>query len=153
MNLSWPRYFFTLAESISKKSKDESTQVGCVLTNKDNEILSVGFNGFPRGVKDLKERYSNRELKYKLIVHSEMNAVAIAAKNGHRLEGSRLFIAWLPCSSCAKILIQTGITEINIDGLSKQYNNKELQERWKEEIDLSTLMFNEAGVKINIIME
>lgn len=149
--MNWSEYFFKLAELVAAKSKDPSTKVGCVITNRQNEVLSVGFNGFPRGVKDTYDRYNNRELKYKLIVHSETNAVSIAAKNGISLDDSILWIKWHPCSTCAKMLVQAGIKVVNIDGNSKEYNDTKLRERWKEEFEIAGLIFQEAGVEVNII--
>ena len=150
--MRWSEYFFKLAETVSLKSKDPSTKVGCVLTNESNEVLSVGFNGFPKGVEDTDQRYNNRELKYKLIVHSEANAISIAAKNGIKLQDSILWINWMPCTSCAKLLIQAGVKEVNINGLSKEYNNLELQKRWSEELELSKTLFEEAGIKVNVCL-
>ncbi len=146
--MNWPRYFFNIARAVSGKSRDTSTKVGCVLANEENEVLSVGFNGFPMGVQDLEERYSNRSLKYKYVCHAEANAIAIAAKNGMKLNGARLFISFMPCSNCAKLLIQAGIKEINIDGESRESNDEELMKRWEEDFNFSTTMFDEAGVKL-----
>ena len=73
--MKWDEYFFNIAREVSGKSKDPSSKFGSVITSKDHRIMSVGFNGFSRGVKDYPRRYNNRELKYKLIVHSEENAI------------------------------------------------------------------------------
>ena len=51
-NKEWIKYMFNICESVSKKSKDQSTKVGCVITNSVNSIISTGYNGFPIGVKD-----------------------------------------------------------------------------------------------------
>ena len=60
--MNWDEYFFDIIKSVSKKSKDPSTQVGCLIVSPNNEIVSTGFNGFPRGVEDryevVPERYN-----------------------------------------------------------------------------------------------
>jgi dCMP deaminase len=53
---SWDEFFIKLAFEVSKKSKDPSTKVGCVLVGEDNVLLSIGFNGFPRGVLETEEQ-------------------------------------------------------------------------------------------------
>ena len=73
----WDRRYLDIAKSVSQWSKDPSTKVGAVLV-RDNRIVSVGYNGFPEGVDDSEERYNNRELKYDLVVHAEVNAIISA---------------------------------------------------------------------------
>lgn len=53
---NWDDYFIELAGQVATKSKDPSTQVGCVIVGPDNEIRSTGFNGFPRGVKEMQAK-------------------------------------------------------------------------------------------------
>jgi deoxycytidylate deaminase len=67
--------YLALAKEVSTWSKDPSTQVGAVTVGSKKEVLSQGFNGFPRNIKDTDERYNNRETKYKFVVHAEMNAI------------------------------------------------------------------------------
>lgn len=105
-------------------------------------IVATGRNGFPRGVVDLPERYENREIKYKLISHSEQNLVAQAAYSGHSLKGTTVLLtALFPCSSCAKSLIQAGVIRILAP---KTVENM----RWEEEAKWANLMFAEAGVEV-----
>lgn len=144
---TWNEYFFKLIDLISQKSKDPSTQVGCVIVGYNNEILSTGYNGFPIGVKDSKERYENRNTKLELVVHAEVNAIAFAAKNGHKLFGSKLYCQYIPCKDCAKSIIQAGITEI-IYPIEK-IEEWERKKGWKESAEISKLMFSEAGVKLH----
>lgn len=100
---------------IASKSKDPSTKVGVVIIGEDNEILSTGFNGFPRGIDEVndKTRWDGSD-KYKWIVHAEANAVANAARIGVSLKGSTLYENFepSPCSGCAGLLIQAGIKRI-----------------------------------------
>ena len=72
----WDANFLTLANTVSMFSKDTSTKVGAVIVDDDNRVVSIGYNGFPKGVKD-DHRLDNRELKYEMIVHAEANGVRI----------------------------------------------------------------------------
>src|SRR3989344_2191240 len=83
----WDRRFLALAEHVAQWSKDPSTKTGAVIVDPNNRVVSLGYNGFPRGVNDLPERLSNRELKYKIIVHCERNALLFARESvrGYRL--------------------------------------------------------------------
>lgn len=98
---------------VSKWSKDPSTQVGAVIVSPDKQILSTGYNGFPQNIEDKPEWYADRELKYRLIIHAEMNAILNAAKNGVNIKDSWLFVTSLPvCSNCAKHVAQAGIAAV-----------------------------------------
>ena len=60
--MDWNEYFFRHVYLAAQKSRDPRTKIGAVLISEKN-LVSTGFNGFPMGVKDLDERYQNRELK------------------------------------------------------------------------------------------
>lgn len=112
---SWDLYFIKMAELVSTKSKDPSTKVGVVIVGEDNEVLSTGFNGFPRGVDEVNypERWERPE-KYSWVIHAEANAVANAARVGVSLKGGRCYINFTPtpCTGCATLLIQSGVSAI-----------------------------------------
>lgn len=144
----WDRRFLRLAEEIATWSKDPSTQVGAVLVDgTTNEIISLGYNGFPRGVDDNADRYNDRELKYSLVVHAEENAIISA---GHRARNATLYVVpsfMLPpiCSRCCASAIQAHIKEV----VGYVVNENELDDRqlrWKDSILLSRMMCDEAGV-------
>lgn len=136
----WCRRFLSLAQQISLWSKDPSTKVGTIFVDKDKNILSTGFNGFPRKVDDDPDRYYDRKVKYKMVVHAEANAVAAAARNGHSLKGAICFTTAFPCSTCSGIVINAGATQI-------YYLEKtSYEERWKEDLDISRLMLDEAEI-------
>ena len=140
----WDQRYLALAKEVSTWSKDPSTQVGAVTVGSKKEVLSQGFNGFPRGIKDSDERYNDRETKYKLVVHAEMNAIYNATYSGTSLDGATLYIYGLPiCSECAKGIIQVGIKKVVVEK-SKELDN------WNESIKLSKKMFDEAGVELII---
>lgn len=139
-----PLKLLVVAQAISKLSKDPSTKVGATIIDDDCNVLSMGFNGFPRGVNDSPDRYTDRPTKYKYVVHAELNAIAQAARNGIRLMGSTLLVTALyPCSNCAKAIIQSGIKKVLTP---KMPNN----DRWNEESEISKTMFEEAGVVVEL---
>ena len=140
----WDNRYLSLAKEVATWSKDPSTQVGAVTVGAKKEVLSQGFNGFPRGIKDTDERYNHRETKYKFVVHAEMNAIYNATYSGTSLDGATLYIYGLPiCSECAKGFIQVGIKKVVIEK-SKELDN------WNESLRLSQEMFSEAGVELII---
>lgn len=135
----WDTRFLSLAEYISKWSLDPSTKVGAVIVQ-DRKIISLGYNGLPMGVEDTPERLNNRDLKYKLIVHAERNAILFA---GRPLHGCTLYTwPFMPCAACASMVIQTGIKRV----VSIASDNV----RWKEDFDLSSELFDEAGVQLDL---
>ena len=140
----WDNRYLALAKEVATWSKDPSTQVGAVTVGAKKEVLSQGFNGFPRGIKDTPERYNHRETKYKFVVHAEMNAIYNATYSGTSLDGATLYTYGLPiCSECAKGIIQVGIKKVVIEK-SEELDN------WNESLRLSREMFAEAGVKLII---
>ena len=122
MSEKWDRHFLGMALYHSRMSKDPSTRVGSVIIGPDREILSAGFNGFPRGIEDTPARLADRDTKLLLVVHAEMNALLAAARTGMRLKGCTLYLAatddsgevWggPPCTRCTVEIIQVGISEI-----------------------------------------
>ena len=132
----WDRWFLGMAEYISTASKDPSTKIGAVIVDSDRRIVSTGYNGFAKGVEDKEELLLDREKKYKLIVHGEMNAIVFAQRS---LKGCTLYTTpLLPCASCSSVVIQSGIKRV----VSWQNFN----DRWAESIELSKSMFKEANV-------
>jgi dCMP deaminase len=125
----------SIAKEISTWSKDPSTQVGAVIVDNNNRIISVGFNGFPKGIKD-DDRLNNREDKYKRIVHAEVNAILFANTT---INSCRIYTyPFMPCSSCAAMLIQSGIKMV--------LSNKSTNSRWENDFEISRALFKEAGV-------
>lgn len=143
--MNWDTYFADLCKAVAQKSKDPSTKVGAIIVGPDKEIRSTGWNGFPRGVYDIPERYANREIKYKLVAHGELNAICNAARVGTPLNGCSLYVyPFFPCSECAKAIIQVGIKEIVVISERPPLN-------WESMIEAAKTMFDEAGVVYRII--
>jgi dCMP deaminase len=145
--LTWDEYGLVLAEVVSFKSKDPSTKVGAVILTKDNKVLSTGFNGFPRGVEDLVERYKDRPLKYQLVAHAERNAIDLCQIRpvGATLYCNKVFV----CKECAKSIIQSGITRVvvNADGTF----GSGASGAWEQDQMITSLMFNEANVSLESV--
>jgi dCMP deaminase len=108
----WDSRFMRLSREIANWSKDHSRKVGCVIVGPKNEIRSVGYNGFPRGVDDTKRYRHERPMKYKWTEHAERNAIYNAARIGASLEGCRMYLPWYPCMDCARAIVQSGINEL-----------------------------------------
>lgn len=138
---TWDQTFLTLAKEMAKRSKDPSTQVGAVVVGPDLEIRSLGYNCFPRGVDDGAPGRLERPLKYKWLEHAERNAVYNAARVGIPLKGCDMFVSWLPCSDCARAIIQSGISNLVVEDLS-------IPDRWREDFLVSLVMLREAQIHI-----
>lgn len=140
----WYQRYMDLAEQVSTWSKDPNTKVGAVIVGSKGQILTQGYNGFPRRIKDTDNRLEDRETKLKFVVHAEMNAIFNATYSGVSLDGSTLYVYGLPiCSECAKGIIQVGIKKVVI-----QTESIALRPQWEESWKLSAAMFREAGVTI-----
>ena len=147
MNNKWDLRYLELAKHISTWSKDPSTKIGAVAIGENGQVLSQGYNGFPRGVSDDPAILNDREQKLERVVHAEMNVIYNASFNGISLADSTLYVYGLPCcNDCAKGVIQVGIKRIV---MSKQHQT----DRWKESWEKSMKMFREAGVKWEFICE
>lgn len=140
---AWGDRYTCLAKEISTWSKDPSTQVGAVVIGNNGEVLSQGYNGFPRGIKDTAARLKDRERKYKLVVHAEMNAIYNAGLNGVSLKGSTIYVYGCPiCNECAKGIVQVGIDKV----IAVRPKGVDL-ERWDESIKDAKALFKEAEVE------
>ncbi len=107
--VGWDVRFLDLALHVAQWSKDPSTKVGSVIVRPDKRIVSLGYNGFPRGVCDHEERYTERAVKYKFVSHAERNALDNVSED---VTGCTLYSTLQPCSECAKSIIQKGIEKV-----------------------------------------
>lgn len=111
--ITWDEYFLALAKVAALRSKDPNRQVGCCITTMDNKIVSLGYNGHPKGCKNDDfpwEREGNfLKTKYPYVVHAEINAILNARGD---LDNCRLYVTLFPCNDCAKAIIQSGIKEV-----------------------------------------
>ena len=141
LSMKWHKRFIELAKFISNWSKDPSSKVGAVIVDSNKRIISMGYNGFPVGVADSEERLYTKEIKYKIVLHAEENAIMFAKRD---LSDCSLYVSMAPCSHCAGLIIQSGIKHVYIQ-------NIEISDRWKESFEYSKKMFEEAGVTFETI--
>ena len=143
---NWIDKFTNLAKEYAEWSKDPSTKVGCIAVDpKTKNVLSSGYNGFPRGLKDSKKRLSDREEKYKYMVHAEKNCIYNACLNGISLKDSIFFVYNLPtCSECAKAIIQVGAAGVYYHFEESDQDFKEKWINWIESGSVASDMFKEA---------
>ena len=143
--MEWVEYFLGIAEQVKLKSKDESTQIGAVIVGKDNEILSTGYNSFPRGLNDNKPERQERPEKYFWMEHAERNAIYNAARVGTPLKNSTIYLtSGLPCTDCARAIINTGIKKVFCKRVCTTTN----KEKWDESQKKSLSMLGECGIDV-----
>jgi dCMP deaminase len=133
--------FIDVAKVIARASKDPSSQVGCVIVDENNRIVSTGFNGMVCGA-DESELWSPREMKYETVIHAEMNALLYARKD---LRGHSMYVTHAPCVNCLKHSLQSGIKKI-------VYENDSIMKRTSENSNRGVLKLLEAtGMRYNVI--
>ena len=133
----WDKRFLELAEHVAQWSKDPRTKVGAVIVDEKKRVVSVGYNGFPRGVDDTPNRYEDRPTKHLFVAHAERNALDNAPL---MVDGCTIYVPLLPCNECAKSIIQKGIVRVvtyvpDRDGTGFNW-------------DITRKMFYEAGVEL-----
>ena len=132
-----------MAEHIAKLSKDPSTKVGAVIFDEKRRVISAGYNGFARGVEDTAERLENRDVKYRLVLHAEKNAILFATAP---LEGCTIVVTHPCCAQCAAQVIQAGIKAVIWPKPDDAF-----VARWQDDLTLTMAQFNEAGVQVTQI--
>tara|TARA_R110000803_G_scaffold141233_1_gene207700 strand:- start:2774 stop:3244 length:471 start_codon:yes stop_codon:yes gene_type:complete len=144
---AWNLKYLTLAKKFASWSKDPSAQIGAVAIGDRGQVLSQGYNGFPKGFNDSKTIYQNSKLKNKYIIHAEMNCIYHATLNGISLQNSTLFIYGLDiCHECAKGIIQVGIKEV------VTYSANQPKDKWINSFTISEELLaysNINHIKIN----
>ena len=134
----WDERFLDMAKLVSGWSKDPSTKVGAVIAN-GKEVISVGFNGLPKGVPDEDINLEDRTRKYPMTIHAEVNALNYAAQS---VSGATMYATQCLCANCAGQAIQRGIKRI----VAVRPTN-EFLDRWGEEMGLAYYMMENAGVE------
>jgi len=137
----WDERFLRIAYEVSTWSKDPGTRVGSVLVQ-ERRIIATGYNGFPAGISDTLERYSNRDTKLAFTVHAEVNAILNAAKNGAETRMSTLYVTFPPCVRCATSIIQAGITRLVCPDLEFS------PERWRSSFEEGQMLLKEAKILV-----
>ena len=146
----WDHHFLDMALHCAAMSKDPNTRVGAVLVGPDNEVRGTGYNGFPRGIADTSARLNDRDLKLRLMVHAERNAILNCARAGIQTKGCTLYLAatdhtgavWggCPCTACSLEIIQAGIATV------VAHPFKAVPSSWRDDIAFASVVLAEAGV-------
>ena len=139
---NWDNRFLDMAKLVSTWSKDPSTRVGAVIVDPSNRLVSVGYNGFPKGVTD-NERLLDRDKKYDIIVHAEVNAILFSNRT---LKGCTMYTwPFQPCPRCAGLIIQSGIRRV--------VSITNANPRWVENFTTAKQLLLEASVSLDIYEE
>ena len=142
---SWDEYFLKIAGEVAGRSTCLRRQIGAVLVM-EKRILATGYNGVPSGIRHCSEVGCLRELqkvpsgeRHELCrgLHAEMNAFLQAAKYGISIRGAAIYTTHHPCSLCAKMIINAGLTEVVT---CQDYPDQ-----------LAKDLLREAGVKIRLV--
>ena len=138
----WNKNLMELAIHVSTMSKDPDHKVGAIIVNHDRIVVGMGFNGFPRGVQDTPYRYEDKIVKRKIIVHAEANAILNSTTS---VRGLTMFTTRFPCSECAKLIIQSGISQVLTYPLERSST-------WAADAEWTKIMFREAAVHLHEVI-
>lgn len=145
ISMNWDTYFRKIAHHVKLKSKDKYTQIGAVIVGSEHEIVSTGYNSFPRGLNDDVDERQERPEKYYWFSHAETNSIINAARIGVSTKGTTMYMSCgVPCTDCARNIINAGITEIVCEGNGDGAKGS----HWDEHAKRSLIMFEEAGVGV-----
>ncbi len=151
--LKWDEYFMGVALLSAQRSKDPNTSVGACIVSQDNKILSVGYNGMPKGCSDDEYPWdregSTLETKYVYVCHAELNA--ILNYTGTDLKGAKIYTTLFPCNECTKALIQSGISEVIY--YSDKYRNTDTDiaaKRMLKSAGVSYRAYKPSGINLKI---
>jgi dCMP deaminase len=135
---------------IAKRSKDPSTQVGCIITRPDNSVASKGYNGFPKGVPDEPALYANETKlteKYPRIVHAERNALHFC--RDYDLTGYTAYVNVHPCANCTADMLQRGIRRFVC--AATLTGGVGSPENWSNDQRVANDMMEKAGAQVTIL--
>jgi dCMP deaminase len=116
----WDTYFMDIARVVARRSNCRRRQVAAVVV-KDRRVISTGYNGTPRGVRNCvdggcprcaSDAPSGERLDECICSHAEENAIVQAAYHGIAVRDSVLYVTLSPCLTCAKMIVNGGIREV-----------------------------------------
>ena len=143
--MSWSTRWMDMAKLVATWSKDRSRTCGAVIVDDRNVLVSLGWNGFPRGIEDEWDSRHDRPAKYKWTEHAERNAIFNAAANGYATRGCTMYISWYPCADCARAIIQSGISVLVCT--EPDWNDKV----WAADFEVVKEMLEEAAVDVRFV--
>lgn len=135
---TWDEYFMEITRAVAKRSTCDRGKVGCVIA-KNKQILVSGYAGSPKGLphcdevghqmKSIIHEDGTQTQHCVRTAHAEQNAICQAAKLGIAIEGATLYCRMTPCSTCAKMIINSGISRIVCE--KKYHAGKESEEMFR----------------------
>ncbi len=93
----------------SECSTANRLKVGCVIA-KDNRIISIGYNGLPKGLGNMCEDMEGKSKSE--VIHAEHNAILFAAKEGISINGATVYVTHRPCNHCLVMMEVAGISKV-----------------------------------------
>lgn len=139
--INWDEYFMGIALLSKKRSKDPNTEVGACIVDQDNKVVSIGYNGMPKGIDESKLSWNKNEgldSKYWYVCHAEFNAI-LNTRNNSSLKGCKIYVTLFPCNECTKAIIQTGIKEVIY--LSDKYHDELFTKASRKLLDLAGVSY------------
>lgn len=131
-----------------EKSDDPVTKTGAlIVTPTLDQIISMGYNHFPRGLNPTKEQILDRDWKYKHILHAETSAIYAAALRGGFLDSAVMYMPWVPCMPCALAVVDSGIKTM----IGHKEMIMKTPERWWESTDEALNYLRDAGVETYMV--
>lgn len=141
--MKWNKRFLDMARLVAGWSKDPSTKVGAVIVDAHNRVVSLGYNGPPRGVED--DPNIDRETKLRRTIHAEKNAILFARGGA---SGCTLYVTHHPCAQCAAVIVQSGIRRVIYEDPVHGFSN-----RWSEETREAKRIFEMGNVLAGVVGE
>lgn len=142
MSDKWTKRWMEMADLIASWSEDRSKKVSAIIVNDRNVLVSMGWNGFPRGISGEDEKKHERPAKYLWTEHAERNAIYNAVSVGTSLRGCTMYLQWYPCADCARAIIQSGISRIVC--IEPDWND----ERWGDSFKIVREMLTEVEMDV-----
>lgn len=144
----WDTYYLAVCRAVAARSKDPTTQIGCIIIGPAHEIRTTGYNSFPRNIKDDVPERLLRPEKYFWFEHAERNAIYNAARAGTPLEGCTAYVEVMPCMDCARAIVQAGISKVVVDSDRMQEYSSEF---YGPQFERVPLLFAEANVQVKLV--
>ena len=138
----WDMRFITMCTLVGSWSKDPKKHVGAVIVDPNNRVVSVGFNGLPKGVEDSTENLKNQERKLPAVIHAEVNAILFAKQD---LTGCTLYVSLPTCTPCSSVIIQSGIKRV----VCARYD--EPRSKWVQSFIQAKENYAKVGIELTLI--
>jgi dCMP deaminase len=142
---NWDERWLQMAKLVATWSKDRSRKTSAVIVDDRDVLIAIGWNGFPRGLRDDVPERHERPAKYAWTEHAERNAIYNAAANGIKLRGCKMYMPWYPCADCARAILQTGIAELIC--VEPDWADP----HWKADFAVVREMLEEAGLTVRFL--